>query len=170
MRAVILGGLFGGLILFLWSALSWMVLPLHAQTLHSFKNETLVESALMASLDNDQGGVYMLPNPHGKKNGPFALVIVNPKGWGEMGVHMLIGFLTQVLGAMLVTGLLLKTGGMKYWGRVWFVVMFALTAGVIGHLPQWNWWGYSSGFILAEFVDLFAGWFLAGLVIAKVTK
>lgn len=187
MKIVIQGGLIGGLILFLWSALSWVVLPFHEKTLQSFQNEMLVESALMASLDHDQGGVYILPSMKGAHSGsgteeakkqarekaakgPFVFAVISPKGWGSMPLHSLIGFLTQALGAALVTGLLLKTGGMKYWGRVGFVVMFAFAVGVIGHLPHWNWWGFPMGFTLAEFLDLLIGWFLAGLAIAKVTQ
>lgn len=152
-----------------------MVLPFHSQTLLSFKNETLVESALMASLDKGQGGIYLLPKPHSKESEqsnarPFAFVAMSPNGWGSMGTQMAVSFLLQVLGAALVTGLLLKTAGMSYWGRVLFVVIFALAVGVIAELPQWNWWRFSLAFVGAEIFDLVIGWFLAGLVIAKVTK
>jgi hypothetical protein len=185
MKLMLKGGVVGGLVLFIWSALSWMALPIHEQTFHGFSNETLVESALMASLDKGQAGVYILPNPKGPANqtedaqkqamekshkGPFAFIVMTPKGWGSMGLHMLVGFLINFLSAALVTGLLLKTGGMKYWGRVWFVVLFAVTAGVICHLPEWNWWGFSARFIGAQFLDLIAGWLLAGLAIARITK
>jgi hypothetical protein len=175
MRYLIQGGVLGGIVLFIWSAISWMALPFHNQNLKSFSNEILVESALKASLDKDQGGIYILPNPHKneaakKETGLFAFVAVSPQGWGNMGLRMLIAFLFNVLGAAVVTGLLLKTGGMKYWGRVGFTVLFALAAGVVCRLPEWNWWGFSAGFVLMEFMDLLVGWFLAGLVIAKVTK
>jgi hypothetical protein len=185
MKLVIQGGVLGGFILFLWSIISWMVLPFHSSNLRAFQNETLVESALMASLDNGKGGVYILPNPKGPfyktkeskkqaqlkmQHGPSAFIVMNPQGGGSMPKDMILAFLLNVLSAMLVTGLLFKTAGMSYWGRVGFVVLVAVTAGVIVHLPEWNWWGFTLGFIGAEFIDLIAGWFLAGLVIAKVTK
>jgi hypothetical protein len=185
MRYLIQGGVLGGIVLFIWSAISWMALPFHDQHLKGFTNETLVESALMASLEKEAGGVYILPNPMSPahltaeanqraqqkmQSGPFALVVMNPKGGGSMPQNMALALVIQILGAALVTGLLLKTGGMKYWGRVGFVVLFGIAAGVVCWLPQWNWWGFSAGFVLTELMDLLVGWFLAGLVIAKVTK
>lgn len=171
MKLILQGGLLGGLILFVWSAISWMALPFHASSMHSFQNETLVQSAVMASLDQNHGGVYMLPKDHKKSAGnPSMLAVIRPQGCGPVGVSMLIGFLMQCLGAALATGLLLKTGGMNYWGRVGFILMFAMAVGVVAVLPGWNWWGFSAAFIAVEFMDLFIGWFLAGLVIAKITK
>lgn len=185
MKSVIQGGLLGGIIVFAWSALSWMALPFHNQNLRAFQNETLVESALMASLDNGKGGVYILPNPMGPyykteeakrqahlkmQHGPSAFIIMNPQGGGPMIQNMAVGLAINILSAALVTGLLLKTAGMSYWGRVGFIVLLAVTTGVIAHFPECNWWGFTLGFIGAEFIDLLVGWFLAGLVIAKVTK
>jgi hypothetical protein len=68
-----------------------------------------------------------------------------------------------------VTWLLLQTANLSYRRRVGFVVVVALAAGVVAHVPFWIWWKFSTSFTLVEFADLIIGWGLAGLLIAKVT-
>jgi hypothetical protein len=58
----------------------------------------------------------------------------------------------------------------SYWHRVGFLVVVAVTAGVICHVSDWNWWGFSAGYTAVAFADLIIGWTLAGMVIAKVTS
>ena len=48
-RALIKGGIFGGIILFVWGFISWVVLPWHTITLNKFKDEAAVEQALTAN-------------------------------------------------------------------------------------------------------------------------
>lgn len=45
-KSLILGGLLGGLPLFVWGSISWMVLPWHLMTLEKFKDEATVAQAL----------------------------------------------------------------------------------------------------------------------------
>ncbi len=134
--------------------------------------------------------MYILPNAHtyepgmteeqrkaaheeGMKRGvqgPFMLASISTHGWGSMGTAMLVGLLTQIAGALLATWLLLKTSGLQYWGRVGFLVVFALTVAVLAHVPYWNWWHFSTSYTAVALADLLIGWFLAGLVIAKATS
>ena len=89
-----------------------------------------------------------------------------------MPLHMAVGLGIQILGAGLVTGLLLlvKKPKTSFTEKLGFVILFALAAGVICHLPFWNWWGFNVRFTLLSLADLLIGWFLAGLVIAKVVS
>ena len=66
--------------------------------------------------------------------------------------------------------LLCKTTGLSYFGRVGFVVVFALAAGFVTHVPYWNWFYFNSQFTLVQITDLLVGWFLAGLAMAGVCK
>lgn len=186
-KPLLLGRLFGGLVLFAWGAVSWMVLPWHMMTFEKFKDEATVAQVLSANASSP--GVYILPNAHQHEpgmteaqqkaaeedamkrgaQGPFMLASITLHGWGSMGTAMLVGLLTQIAGALLATWLLLKAGGLQYWGRVVFLVVFALTVAVLAHVPYWNWWNFSTSYTLVAFADLLIGWGLAGLVIAKVT-
>jgi len=187
MKSLALGGLLGGLVLFVWGAISWMALPWHTMTFEKFKDESSVAQAISANAGNS--GIYLLPNPHkqdsslseaqrkaaeedGMKRmmeGPFMFASVSPRGSGSMGTMMGIGLATQILAALMATWLLLQTAGLTCWGRVGFLVTLGLTAGVITNLQHWNWWNFSTAYTAVCFGDLLIGWFLAGLVIAKVT-
>jgi uncharacterized membrane protein len=186
-KSLILGSLLGGLVLFVWGAISWMALPWHLTTLNKFKDEAAVAQVLTANAA--RAGVYILPNVHkhepgiseeqkkaaeaeGLKRmqeGPFLFAAVRLTGSTSMGPQMIIQLVTQIVSALFVSWLLLKTRGLSYLGRVGFVMMIALVVAVISHVPYWNWWGFSTGYTFVAITDLIIGWLLAGLVIAKVT-
>ena len=62
LKSLSLGGLIGGLVLFAWGVVSWMLLPWHLATLEKFKDEDKVAQALTANAT--KSGVYLLPNVH----------------------------------------------------------------------------------------------------------
>ena len=186
MKSLALGGLLGGLVLFAWGMISWMVLPWHMMTLEKFTNEAAVAEVLTANATG--AGVYLLPNPHKhapgltdeqKKaaeqdghrrmmQGPFMFAAVSPEGGRPMGQALLTELCTQIVGAILATWLLLQAGGFSYMRKVGFIMTLALLAGVLMLIPVWNWWRFSPGYMAVGFGDLLIGWFLAGLVIAKI--
>ena len=43
------GGILGAVILFVWGFLSWMVLPWHADSMHTFKDETAIAQSIQAN-------------------------------------------------------------------------------------------------------------------------
>src|SRR3989442_1654297 len=62
LKSLLLGGILGGLVLFAWGVVSWMLLPWHLATLEKFKDEAKVAQALTANAT--KSGVYLLPNVH----------------------------------------------------------------------------------------------------------
>src|SRR5256885_13673590 len=202
LKSLSLGGMIGGLVLFAWGVVSWMLLPWHLATLEKFKDETKVAQALTANAA--KSGVYLLPNVHkhepvmteakGKKaeakakkaeakrkkaeaegmirmvQGSVMFAAVNLQGTSGSGAALPIQLATSIVSAFLATWLLVKVALPGYGQRVVFVVVLALTAGVICHVPDWNWWGFSAGYTAVAFADLLIGWTLAGLVMAKVTS
>ncbi|MGH7207064.1 MAG: hypothetical protein ACREI2_12745 [Nitrospiraceae bacterium] len=185
--SLVLGGLLGGMALFVWGSISWMVLPWHMMTFEKFKDEATIAQALTANALRP--GLYLLPNVHkhdpgvteeqkkaeeagGMKRmvqGPFMFASVSLAGAGNMGHPLLITLLSNILSALLATWMLLKTNGLRYLGRVGFVMLIALTAAIVAYLPDWTWWHFSTSFTAVGVADLLIGWFLAGLVIAKLT-
>jgi hypothetical protein len=87
-----------------------------------------------------------------------------------MTPHIAIQVLTQFITAFLATLLLCNSKVSSYWGRVAFVVGIALVGGVACILPEWNWWSFSAAYTGSVFADLLAGWFLAGLLLARFAK
>jgi len=185
-KSLVLGGLLGGLVLFFWGAFSYMVLPWHAMTLNQFKDESAVAQALGANAG--ESGIYILPNPHRQDpslseaqrkaaeedgltrmmQGPFMFASVSLAGTREMGPALLLNVIGNIVSALLVTWLLLRTAPATYRRRVGMIVLIALAAAVMAHYPSWIWWRFSTRFTLVESADLLIGWLLAGLVIAKV--
>ncbi len=179
LKKILIGGIGGGLLAFVWGGFSWMVSPWRDHGLQKFQDETAVAAVVKANVA--QPGMYYLPYwSDGDKEaeeqmqakmreGPLVFASVQLTGSAEMGANFAKGLLTQILAAVLVTWMVFNAGIASYRGRLVFVLVFALAAAVVGILPSWNWWGFSNTFTLIAFGDMLAGWLLAGLVIAKVT-
>ena len=173
-QAVIKAALAGGGVLFVWGVVYWVVLPIHQGVFGQFHDEDAVASVLTQNAP--QSGIYIYPGGQDEEaaekmaRGPFAFVVFHPGGMTSMVRPLLTQLGIQVLGAFLISLLLARAGFGGYWGRVGFVVLLLLAAGVLCHLPNWNWWHFSSGYILMVFVDLLAGGFLAALVMARIIR
>jgi ABC-type antimicrobial peptide transport system permease subunit len=188
MKKLLIGGLIGAVIVFIWGMVSWMVLPWHEKTMKHFQNEQPVFEGLTASAAD--AGVYIVPcpqsgvenmSPEEKKThmeqkheqmekGPFAYIVYSPKGSGPMWLSMIGSFVISFVGSILVTWILLLSRIESYFGRLFLVIVFALAAGVVCLLPAWNWWKVPMDYTLVAMADLIAGWFLAGIVLAGITK
>ncbi len=177
--------LIGGLIVFIWGLFSWMVFPWHQTCLKKFSNESDVAAVIRDNAPT--AGVYVLPNTFSyhdgsthremskgmemMEKGPFVFASVRPYGIGKMSMGpFLVSLIIQIIGAFIVTWMLMQTKNLPFKKQVGFVTVFGLGVGVLGQLPNWNWWGFSSAYVLANIVDLVVGWFLAGFGIAKVLK
>ena len=177
--------LIGGLIVFIWGLFSWMVFPWHQSCLNKFTNESEVANAITNNAS--VSGVYILPNTFAysdgtseqdmsqgmsmMENGPFVFASVCTDGMGKMSMGpFVIALIIQIIGAFIVTWMLMQTKNLPFKKQVGFVTLFGLAVGILGQLPDWNWWGFSFCYILTNIVDLIVGWFLAGFGIAKVLK
>src|SRR5437868_4078102 len=129
-KSIWLGGVLGGLAVFVWLTLSWMVLPLHNAALLKFKDEIAVTAVIGAQAP--QSGMYLLPNPHAHteslppevlklqqaaamtqwKTGPSALMAVRTGPGTPMVQGIVIGFLSQVAAGVLIAWLLAHTSGL----------------------------------------------------------
>ena len=184
-KRLILGAILGGITAFLWSFVSWSVLPWHERTLHSFQNEDEV-SAVISSHAAISGN-YILPTGPSQQGlsaeqkkaaeeirtqkmqkGPLMFAAIRKEGFGSFPKVLVTQLLCQTFAALLLTWMLLQTGGLSYARRVAFIAVAGLVASVIADLPNWNWWGYSGEYVSVNLVDYTVTWLLAGLAIAKV--
>lgn len=173
LNRMIIGGLLGGLILFIWGAVSWMVLPWHMQTLHSFKNEAAIIQAVKTNAT--ESGIYFLPLQRmgaqpSQMQGPLVFASVKQEGMNSMVPSLIKGLIAAFIAAFLVTWMVMQAVNLGYFGRLIFVIIFALAGSVLTHFEYWNWFYFASDFTLVEIVDVLIGWFLAGLIIAGVAK
>ena len=75
MGKTLLAGVLGGMLVFAWGAVSWMVLPWHAQTLHPFQLEGAVQQSFDAHAP--ASGISLLPCASHEKMpaSPFSIVV-----------------------------------------------------------------------------------------------
>ncbi|MBL7993811.1 hypothetical protein JNM05_00425 [bacterium] len=174
-KSLIKGSLLGGLVLFVWSSLSWTVIPWHEATLSKFTSDEAISKAILDAAP--EKGIYYLPSQGTEEElwkkmetGPVAFLAIRP-GAQNLGMGPLMGiqFLIQLMTSFLLTWLLLQTrADLSYLKRVMFVAIAAFMAGVMVHLPNWNWWEFSNAYTAVNMIDLFVNGLFAGLVIAKV--
>jgi hypothetical protein len=188
-KSLVLGAILGGLAAFLWSNVSWEILPWHERTLLAFQDEDAVGQAIAEHASNS--GVYLFPagpkqagmTKEQKKaaeavtwdkmqKGPIVFAAVRREGFTSAAFtrSIVCQFAIQVIAAFLLTWMLLKTSEPAYWSRVGFLTLAGLAAGVISDLPNWNWWGFSGSYTTAAVTDSALTWFVAGLVIAGVAR
>lgn len=189
-KKICLGGLVGSIVLFVWGALAWTVLPLHSSTMKTLPNEDAVLASLRANAI--EPGFYGFPCPRQESGltkeqqeaatkaftekfheGPHGIVVLGANGGDPMPPSALLGsFLTQLVSALVAAWLLSKAlGGLESYGaRVQFVTVLGFLAAVVTHLPYWNWFSFPTDYTIAQLADLTIGWFLAGLVIAAIVK
>ena len=187
MKSLLLGTILGGIAAFVWSSISWIVLPWHEKPLLHFQNEDEV-SAIIAS-HAPESGIYLLPAGPSQEGmtaeqkkaaqaavmekmqkGPIMFAAVRRGGFGSYANGLIIQFLSLLCAAFLLTWLLLQTRGLNYARRVLFLAIVGLAAGVIVSLPDWNWWGFSGLYTAVNLADFTLMWLFAGLVIAKVAN
>lgn len=183
-KRLALGTLLGGIVLFVWSAIAWMVIPWPGDPLRAFTSEDEVIQAVTANAP--RSGNYLLPNEPKRApgmtdeqykaarqaamdrmtRGPMIFTVVRLEPMGSTTGPLIIQFLTQLVLALIATFMLLQTRGLTYAGRVAFVTAIGVIIFVGGHVEEWNWFSFSNAYTAMEFGAIVIGWLLASFVIA----
>ncbi|HJW94485.1 MAG TPA: hypothetical protein VJ901_12780 [Thermoanaerobaculia bacterium] len=77
----------------------------------------------------------------------------------ELVTNIVGAYIAAVLAAMMV-GTMMK--------RAYAIALLAIFASVSLSFSYWIWYGFPAKFVLGELLTEMIGWFLAGLVIAKL--
>lgn len=184
MTRILLAGLLGGLVAFIWSAVVHMN-PLTACLGLSMFNEK--EDAVLAGLRGHDlsPGLYFFPGMDMSKRmskeqgaawtakfkaGPSGLLLLQPKGGDPMEPRQLLTeFFSTALCAIIAATILATTiGSVKC--RAVMVAMMGLFGWLALSVSQWTWYHYPFSFIALDLIDQTVGWLLAGFVIAKLVK
>ncbi|MBD3167063.1 hypothetical protein GF324_10720 [bacterium] len=185
-----IGGLLGGLVVFIWGNLSWTVIPIHEFHMKDVPeaaiNEEVIRTDMLAT------GVYHFPGFPSEEEmqadpkaamagmmeeymeGPIIhFMVVDADGGPWMNpISFLWYFLINVGSALLIAWMLSKAvGGLpKYTGRFVFVLVAGLFAFLFGPLTMWNWWHFPANFTFATLIDYVISWGGAGLVMAHFIR
>jgi hypothetical protein len=165
-------GVIGGIILFLWSFLSWTILPWHHTTTHQFINESQVATVLK---DNaHKKGIYLIPFADTQKVDGItsAFVSIIPStSINDMNMvrNSIIDIICNTLLMMIAGIYLYRTTdiGMTMTGHILYMGMLGLLIGLGGYLPFWNWFGFDIKFVMGMIADSTIAWALSGAAIAK---
>ena len=185
MKKTLIAGIAGGIILFIWSFMAWVLLPLHEPTMHKIPNEDAVIAALQANVTTK--GVYIFPKSPGMnadkptmdtweqklKRGPTGMLVYDPAGSDPlMTSQMAGGLILDIFSAMVVAWFLGRSTAMNssYIARVAYCGMFGVFVSVFTHLMNWNWMGHTMEFTIGLIIDGIIGLLLAGLAIAAIVK
>jgi hypothetical protein len=188
-KQLALGGLLGGLTLFVWSFLAHMP-PVGTMGYGSVsaEKEAPVLAALAAAMD--RRAIYVLPRvdmhatPEAQRDwtaryqaGPSAVVLVDPHPGrravagsvfvGQIIAELLTAILSATLGAAIALGL---SSPLNYWPRVLLLAAIGVIATIDVDASYWSWYGIPTAFLVAQFVDHLGGWLLAGLVLARICR
>lgn len=185
MKRLLIGGLVGGIALFMWGFVSWVVLTWHFDTVKHDRSvmaivedieDHLQETGVyyfppMASMRPDETEMEAYTELH--KTSPSGMIFYSAEHLDPMsGYRLFIGFLVDVGAAFFATLLLIVAlpSLPKYWGRVAYVAalgIFAIFAirlvdGVFLNLPpRWT---------VNMILDTAISWTLAGLVLAAIVR
>jgi hypothetical protein len=185
MTRIILAGVVGAVIYFVWGMAAWMVIPLHTPTMAGLPDQNAIREALQSQ--DLQTGVYAIPwsvndddwqQPESEYNqnhraGPLAMIIYHQDGSEVMPTRMLVcGFLINLLAAMLAACLLSATLAScpSFARRVGFVLGLGIFVALTGHASYWNWMRFPTDYTIAFMVDVIVGWTLTGLAIAAIVR
>lgn len=176
MKRILVAGVLGGIVLYLWGWISWAVLPWHNSTMPDLPNEDAVMEVMKNSIT--QTGVYQFPGMM-KANepawmekfqrGPSGTLFYTAEGRNPMAAStFVVGFILALIEALLAAWLLsCATGWQSSYGRrVGFMALLGILGALVSHISAWNWMFFPAGYSHVMALDLVIGSTLAGLVIA----
>lgn len=175
MKRILIAGIVGGIIMFVWSAVMHMS-PVGRAGLKTLPNEDAVRTALKNNIADE--GLYYFPGPDPAnpkdmkaweakmRSGPTGLLVYAPVGEPMTPRQLTIELLSDIAAALIAAILASMLVG-SYGKRVAAITMLAVFAWVLLTVSYWNWYHFPAAFVLAELFIETVGMFLAGLFIAK---
>jgi uncharacterized membrane protein YkgB len=187
---ILLAGILGGIVMFIWTSIAHMFLPLGEAGISEIPNESAVLSAMQSSI-GEQTGLYIFPGPGVGKNAtrqekheamkhiaekmtanPSGILMYHPPG-RPMALGKLLGieFGTELLEAILVVFLLAQTSIASFAGRAGFVLVAGILAAIATNVSYWNWYGfpcvYTAGYMFIQIIGFLCVGIVAGFVLRK---
>jgi hypothetical protein len=181
MKRIAIAAIAGGVIVFIWGAISHMLLPFGSMGFSTLPNEDAVTAALKSSIPDE--GLYIFPGIDMSgdateeeqaawaarlRSGPRGLLVYHPQGSEPMSPRQLLSELLANVLAAAVAAFLVSLMAAAYGRRVLAVALLGLFGWLSLEVSFWIWYGFPGSFIAAEAVTEVVGWFLAGLAIARI--
>jgi hypothetical protein len=172
-KRLLIGGLLGGLALFVWQALWWSVFPPVAGLWHAYPDGQAVVAEYEAQgLDS---GIYRYPDiSDGFVEGPtLYFAIYQAGGFDQTSPAPFIqGLLLDISAALMMTLVLgaLAVALPRFGQRLMLCIVLGCIGILSGPLVFGSFVQFPAGLMLAILFDAIIGWTLCGLVISAATK
>lgn len=178
---VLVAGLIGGIVMFIWGVAAHMVLGLGNVGIHQPADETMVLASLHDGL-GDKPGIYILPSFDPKErndpykvraysqkaiHSPYAWVAYLPQGDDMMQMQQQIPrqWAGDTLGA-LALAFVMGWVGLGFRRRLAIAASVTVFAWLGTMVPYWNWYRFPLDFTLAALAEQLIGWLIAGAAMA----
>ena len=182
---ILFAGVLGGIVMFVWTSIAHMALPLGEAGVREIPNESAVLSAMQGNM-GEQDGLYIFPGPGVGKNATREekseamkhmgeKMAVNPSGIlmyhapgrpFTLGKWLGIEFGKELLEAILVVFLLAQMRIVSFAGRVGFVLVVGILAAISTNISYWNWYGFPCVYTASYMFTQLVGFLLVGIVAA----
>jgi hypothetical protein len=187
---ILLAGILGGMVMFIWTSIAHMFLPLGEAGISEIPNESIVLGAMQSNI-GEQNGLYIFPGPGVGKNAtrqekneamkhmdekmatnPSGILMYHAPGRPlTLGKWLGIEFGTELLEAILVVFLLAQTAINSFFGRVGFVFVAGILASIATNVSYWNWYGfpcvYTASYMFIQVIGFLCLGIVAALVLPK---
>ena len=184
MKRVVISGVAGGLVMFVWGAFVHMATPLGQAGFSGMADEAATVAALRSTLDDPDPAIHLFPwdghdaAPDSPEmtafvervtTGPTGFLVYQSRGRSPtMTRQLLIQAAGNVFAGLILAGVLCGLGTTCLWrGATTGAALGAFAWSTI-LIPYWNWYRFPGAFVTAALVSSVVGWALAGLVIGAV--
>lgn len=186
-KRVILAGILGGIVMFLWGFVWHDQLPTGLAGLRSLPNEAAIVSPMKASIP--EAGLYIFPGlgvpddaPFSQKkaamqkmmqnlpSGPEGFLIYHPVGATLSAKLLVTEGSTNIVQALLMAFLVAQLGVRRFASRVGFAFVVGLLASITTNISLWNFYRFPTPWVEAQIASLVIGYFLVGIVVAVIVK
>jgi hypothetical protein len=172
MKKLLIGGIVGGIIIFIWQTLSWTVLDLHRSGQdYTPKQDTILN--FLNSQFSEDGSYYMISTPKGTSNEemskrmeermgkPWAQIQYHKELKVNMGTNIFRGLIVTILMVIFVVWILAKISPTTF--AVTFVSTLLIGVIVFINSPYTMHIWYPKADIMAHMTDALVSWGLCGI-------
>jgi hypothetical protein len=178
---VLIAGIIGGLVMFIWGAIAHMATPLGEAGFAQPVHEDIALAALKTALPAGNHA-FLLPSPDPEHMGdatatkalaerssrePFAFVVMRsePRDITAMGSNLVVHWLGDTLAAILLA-FVLAVAALSFCRRVIVAGLMGLFGVLANVLPFGNWYSFPTALVGGTFAYQLVGWLLAGAAMA----
>jgi len=178
---IVLAGLLGAIVMFVWSSIAHMATPLAYTGISKISNEKLVLDSFKQAIGK-KPGLYFFPwtdptDPKYMEKGieraktePSGFIVYTPPGSMDMTPLMLGEFAKEVLQCVIAAFLLSLTALATFAARAGFVGLIGVFTALGTDTSYWIWYGFPLSYTLAVIAMPLIGLLLASLVIAFMVR